>query len=179
MAAPAGAPCGVPGKPNTINPMGQFPKPHRKNDYLVEHVSILRRSLRQWTGRDLVSCELSPETAARKVYFASFALVSHTTDPDPVFNYGNATALELFEMTWEAFTALPSRRSAEPLAREERARLLARVARDGYIDDYSGVRIAQSGKRFLIEGATVWNLLDEAGSYCGQAAMFDRWLHLQ
>ncbi len=78
-------------------------------------------------------------------------------------------------MTWEAFTALPSPLSAEPVAREERARLLARVTRDGYIDDYSGVRIAHSGKRFLIEGATVWNLMDEAGNYCGQAAMFRRW----
>ncbi len=155
--------------------MGQFSRPDKTNDYLVDHVNLLRRSLRQWTGRDLVASELSPEAGAQAVFSAPFAVVSHTADSDPVFNYANATALELFDMTWEAFTALPSRLSAEPLAREERARLLARVTRDGYIDDYSGVRIAHSGKRFLIEGATVWNLANEAGNYCGQAAMFRRW----
>ena len=159
--------------------MGQFPRPDQTNGYLAEHVDLLRRSLRQWTDRDLVASELSREAAARAVFLAPFAVVSHTTDPDPVFNYANATALGLFEMTWEAFTTLPSRLSAEPLAREERTRLLARVTRDGHIDNYSGVRIAHSGERFLIEGATVWNLIDEAGNYCGQAAMFNRWRHLQ
>ena len=155
--------------------MGQFPRPEQTNDYLVDHVNLLRLSLRRWTGRDLVASELSPEAGARAVFFAPFAVVSHTTDPDPVFNYANATALELFEMAWATFTALPSRLSAEAVARAERARLLARVTRDGYIDDYSGVRIAHSGKRFLIEEATVWNLEDESGSYRGQAAMFRRW----
>ena len=155
--------------------MGQFPRPDQTNEYLVAHVNLLRSSLKHWTGRDLVASELSPEAGARAVFFAPFAVVSHTIDPDPLFNYANATALELFEMTWEALTALPSRLSAEPVAREERARLLARVTRDGYIDDYSGVRIAHSGKRFLIEGATVWNLEDESGNYRGQAAIFHRW----
>lgn len=158
--------------------MGQFPRPDQTNHYLVEHVNTLRRSLRQWTGRDLVVPGLSPRAAAREVFLAPFAVVSHTTDPDPIFNYANGTALELFEMTWETFTALPSRLSAEPLAREERAQLLERVASFGYIDDYSGVRIAHSGRRFLIERATVWNLIDEAGNYGGQAAMFDLWRRL-
>jgi len=44
------------------------------------------------------------------------------------------------------------------------------VARQGYIDDYSGVRIAKSGRRFLIERATVWNLGEV--EYQGQAATF-------
>ena len=158
--------------------MGQFPRPDQSNHYLPEHVSTLRRSLKQWTGRDLVAPALSPATAARALFFAPFAVVSHTTDPDPVFNYANSTALELFEMSWEEFTALPSRLSAEPVAREERARLLARVTRHGFIDDYAGVRISHSGKRFLIERATVWNLVDEADNYCGQAAAFSRWRRL-
>ena len=32
-----------------------------------------------------------------------------------------------------------------------------------------------SGKRFLIRNATVWNLLDQRGRHCGQAAMFTDW----
>jgi hypothetical protein len=40
------------------------------------------------------------------------------------------------------------------------------VAR-GFIDDYAGVRIARTGRRFLIQRATVWNLTDDQGQRCG------------
>ena len=67
------------------------------------------------------------------------------------------------------------RLTAQAPNREERARLLAQVAAKGYIDDYSGVRISRKGRRFRIERATVWNLTDENGSPCGQAATFSKW----
>jgi hypothetical protein len=60
----------------------------------------------------------------------------------------------------------------------DRARLLATVTQRGFIDDYSGVRISQTGRRFRIAHATVWNLVTEDGRPCGQAAMFDRWEYL-
>ena len=69
----------------------------------------------------------------------------------------------------------PSRLTAEAPNREERARLLAAVTKHGFIDDYSGIRISKTGRRFRIAQATVWNLLDEKGNYAGQAAMFSRW----
>jgi len=113
--------------------------------------------------------------AVRALDSAPYAVVSHDTRPDPIFNYGNRMALQLFEMTWDDFTALPSRLSAEPLLQEERERLLAGVSQRGYIDDYTGVRISATGKRFLIRNATVWNLLDEFGKPCGQAALLKDW----
>ena len=70
---------------------------------------------------------------------------------------------------------LPSRVSAEPVHQAEREQLLATVARQGYIDNYRGVRVTKRGRRFLIEQATVWNLLDENAGHCGQAAMFSDW----
>ena len=57
-----------------------------------------------------------------------FVLVAHGTEADPVLNYGNATALALWEMSWEELTRTPSRLTAEAPNREERARLLATVA---------------------------------------------------
>jgi hypothetical protein len=45
----------------------------------------------------------------------------------------------------------------------------------GYIDDYAGVRVSRTGRRFLIEGATVWNLIETDGRLVGQAATFSRW----
>jgi len=62
--------------------------------------------------------------------------------------------------------------------RDERQQLLDRTRAQGFVDDYAGIRISATGKRFRIEQAIVWNLLDEAGSYCGQAATFDRWVPL-
>jgi hypothetical protein len=40
------------------------------------------------------------------------------------------------------------------------------------------VRVSKSGRRFIIEKATVWNLLDEVGAPCGQAATFGNWRFL-
>ena len=39
----------------------------------------------------------------------------------------------------------PSRLTAEPVAREERARLLDEVTRNGFIANYAGVRISSRG----------------------------------
>ncbi len=102
-------------------------------------------------------------------------MVSHGTEADPVLNYGNAAALALWEMSWDELTRTPSRLTAEAPNREERARLLGAVTQHGFIDDYSGIRISKTGRRFRIAQATVWNLLSETGQPCGQAAMFARW----
>ncbi len=143
----------------------------------LRHADLLCESYQRLTGRPLLNLA-SAEPPARALFDASFALVSHGVEDDPVFNYANRTALELFEMSWEQFTALPSRHSAEPENRAERARLLAQVSSHGYIDNYSGVRVSSSGKRFLIAEAVVWNLIDGRGGYHGQAAVFDKWSYL-
>ena len=117
----------------------------------------------------------STATAVDVLEQADFAVVSHGTQADPIFNYANALALRLFETSWAAFTAMPSRLSAEPLIQSERDRLLARVTQHGWIDNYTGIRISQQGKRFVIRNATVWNLLDESGQPYGQAALIKDW----
>jgi hypothetical protein len=146
--------------------------------WLARHVRLLRASYRHWTAKDLLPPDLDDAQAIAALDMATFAVVSHGTQPDPIFNYANQAALSLFDMSWAAFTALPSRLSAEPVLQAEREQLLARVARHGYIDDYSGVRISRTGKRFQIRNANVWNLLDEAGNPYGQAALLQEWQSL-
>lgn len=158
--------------------MTAFPEPSAANRYLVEHVDLLRRSLRQLAGRDLVPPGLDPVEAARAVFEAPFVVLSHDATPDPVLSYGNRAALALFELSWVELTRMPSRLTAEAPDRDERARLLARVAAQGWIDDYSGVRISRTGRRFRIEQATVWNLVDADGRRRGQAATFASWRDL-
>ena len=147
--------------------------PGPDNRYHQAHVELLLDSYRRLLGKPMP--DTTGDDLGRVIYEADFALLSHNTDPDPLFNYGNRTALGLFELTWQELVGMPSRFSAEPVNREERERLLAQVTRDGYIDHYAGIRIAQSGKRFMIQNAVVWNVHDREGNYYGQAAWFKEW----
>lgn len=146
--------------------------------FSVAHVQLLLDSFARLLGRDLIPRDGSADQQAERLFQAPFVVVSHGTEADPVLNYGNAAALALWEMTWEELTRTPSRLTAEPMHRDERARLLARTREHGFVDDYSGIRISKTGRRFRIEQAIVWNLTDEAGGHRGQAATFDRWTDL-
>ena len=141
----------------------------------IAQTQTIARSLKHFTGRDLLPGKFSAAELAEKIFHAPFVLVSHGTEADPVLNYGNAAALALWEMSWAELTRTPSRLTAEAPNREERARLLAAVTANGFIDDYCGVRISKTGRRFRLAQATVWNLLDERGNYAGQAATFSQW----
>lgn len=146
------------------------------SDDVVAQTLLMASSYHRLTGRELLPESVpNVEVLARALWEAPFALVSHGTEADPIFNYGNRTALNLFGMTWAEFVELPSRLSAEPLHRDERARLLDAVSLRGFIDDYSGIRIAKDGRRFRILNAVVWNLVDAQGCHRGQAATFGEW----
>jgi len=142
---------------------------------VIAQTQMVMLSFRHFTGRTLLRGEHSAADLADRVFHAPFVLVSHGTEADPILNYGNATALALWEMSWEELTRTPSRLTAEAPNRDERARLLATVTRQGFIDDYSGIRISKNGRRFRIQQATVWNLLTPEGRPGGQAAMFSHW----
>lgn len=143
--------------------------------FLRAHTVLLCQTFLHWTGKHLIEGDVSKPEVIQDLFEADFAVLSHGTEPDPVFNYANRCAMRLFDMEWQEITCLPSRHSAEPILREARASFLERVAQHGYVEDYSGVRIAKSGKRFLIQDATVWNLIDTQGVYHGQAALIKDW----
>jgi hypothetical protein len=141
----------------------------------IDHTQILLNSFRRFLGRELIERCGDPAEESRILFDAPFVVVSHGIQEDPILNYGNRIALTLWEMDIPTLTSTPSRLTAEPMHRDERAQLMARAARDGFVDDYRGVRISRSGKRFLIEQATVWNLVDSDGQRVGQAATFSDW----
>ena len=143
------------------------------HEYLGEEprarIALVATSYRRLLGRDLVDGGSDPVLA---LWQAPLAIVAHGLEADPVFFFGNRAALAAFETTPAAITAMPSRLSAEPLARDERQALLDRVRAQGFIDDYAGMRISAKGRRFRITQAVVWNLIDAAGERHGQAACF-------
>ncbi len=150
-------------------------KPCPENAFQSEHVHCLLESYNQLLGRPLLADFSNREQQAKQLFYAPFAVVSHGTETDPVFNYANLKALELFEYSWHEFTQLPSRLSAEPVNREQRAQLLDQVSKKGFIDHYQGVRISKTGRRFIIKNAVVWNLTLKDQVNRGQAAFFEHW----
>lgn len=146
--------------------------PHR---FTVTWSQFLLDSFRRWIGRDLLPRTGSPEEQAQALFAAPFVVVSHDTQTDPMLNYGNQQALDLWDLSWAQLTSTPSRLTAEPMNRDERARMLAMAEKQGYYSGYRGIRISSTGKRFLVEDATVWNVVDGQGIRVGQAATFARW----
>ena len=129
-------------------------------------------------NEELIIRNGTPVEQAESLFKSPFVVASHGLQADPILNYGNQTALDLWEMNWEQFTKTPSRLTAEPMNREERGRMLEQARTHGYISDYQGIRISSSGKRFLVEQATVWNIHKLDGTPLGQAATFSDWTFL-
>lgn len=135
---------------------------------------LILGNYRRWFGRDLVA----PDGHSIDALFEAPCSVLSALGPlgtDHVFNYANRSALTLFESAWTELVGQPSSKSAEPVHRDERRRLLDEVGRHGFIENYSGVRISRKGRRFRIKNATVFNLLDSEGAYVGQCATFGDW----
>lgn len=145
---------------------------------VVEWSRLLLDSYRYWIGKDLIERTADATQQARRLFEASFVVVSHGVEPDPILNYGNQTALDLWELSWGQFIKTPSRLTAEADDRAERRMMLERAKLNGYFDGYRGVRISSTGRRFLVERALIWNVIDPAGSPIGQAATFSRWSNL-
>jgi MEKHLA domain len=144
---------------------------------LLQHIQLLLYSFHHWTNNTLIPItnHQSPLEIANLLFNADFVVVSHGTQSDPVLNYGNQKALDLWKMDWHTFTATPSRYTAELMERSEREQLLAQTKSQGYISDYRGIRIASNGDRFYINQAIIWNVVDQEGKLWGQAATFYNW----
>lgn len=149
-------------------------EPSSHNAFAMADAQLLIKSYQHYLGQ-LLTPHAEPKQSSAFLYQAPFAVVAHDTNPDPIFFYANLQAQHLFEMNWAEITAIPSRLSAEPMHQDERQALLSRVSKFGFMNDYSGIRISKSGKRFWIKNATVWNLIDAAGNKAGQAACFAEW----
>jgi hypothetical protein len=155
-----------------------------KNSQVIQHSQRLLKSFQHWTGRSLLdSPTLNPsalsvkslESLAQDLFEAPFVVVSHGMEADPIFNYGNRQALELWELDWQSFTRRFSRQSVAPVEQEAREKLLAEAKQEGYIKNYRGIRTSSTGRQFWIENVILWNVLDEQQQSCGQAATFTQW----
>lgn len=142
-------------------------EPFAGNRFQAGHAALLAGSFLRITGRPLLD-----GADAEALYHAPFPVLSHDGADDPVLSYGNLAAQKLWEMGWDQLTAMPSRLTAEPQHRGQRAAMFEKMRAQGYIDNYAGVRISATGRRFQIRNAIIWPLLDEDGVKRGEAATF-------
>lgn len=153
-------------------------EPCEANAWHLEWVTLLDASLRECAGRGVVPSAVSAAECEGLAKSESIVVVSHdlaSSGADgPVFNYATRAGLELFDLSWRDFVRLPSKFSAEPDDVEARAKLMDDVLRNGFASNYTGVRRASSGARFLITDVSIWNVRDKSGDLVGQAAMFQR-----
>jgi hypothetical protein len=149
-----------------------------RKSWVMEWTQYLLDSYAHWLKKELIPRQGTSLKQAERLFTCPFVVVSHGLQDDPILNYGNRTALTLWEMDWGQLTQTPSRQTAEPVNREERARMLYQAQTMGFIADYRGVRISQSGRRFLVDCATVWNVRKSDGTPLGQAATFSAWRFL-
>lgn len=151
-------------------------QPYEQHD-VISYSTLLVKSFFELTKQTLLNevNELSPFDISKNLYHLPFVLVSHGTESDPIFRYANLKAQELWSYDWNEFTKLPSRFAAEPIAREERQRLLDEASEKGYVNICKGVRIAKQGTRFTIEDTLLWNVIDNTGIKHGQAALIKNW----
>lgn len=150
----------------------------RNNLDTVQWCQYLLDSYRLWTKHDLIHRHDTALEQAERLFHSPFVVASHGIESDPILNYGNQAALNLWEMSWQQFIQTPSRLTAEPAKREERARMLSQVNRHGFVSDYSGIRISNTGKRFLVHKITIWNIQGPDGAPVGQGATFSDWDYL-
>jgi len=151
----------------------QFSSPDGSNRFCQEHVSILLENLNRWTGFDLAKeYGISDEDLGKGVFEASFCLLSSDLSDDPVLNYGNQRALDLWEMSWKELTSTRSRDTAKPDRQSDRDEIMRRVNENNFVTGYSGMRISKTGREFLIKNVTIWNLFDGDGKPYGRAAWF-------
>ena len=145
---------------------------------VILHSKRILKSYESISGITLFDSKYSDEYRSYLLYHAPYVVVSHGIQQDPIFNYGNLIAQQLWQLDWNQFTALHSRLSAESERAEDRQRLLNEAAQKGYIDNYEGIRISSTGVRFRIQKVLLWNLPDEANIKIGQVALFRDWTNL-
>ena len=137
-------------------------------------VSRLLLSHQRAFKRPLLTCG----DPTKQLFGSEMAVLAHDNSPDPLLIYANATALRLWERSWQEMIGMPSRCTAEEGAREQRASALKQAQKQDAFEGYSGIRVSRTGQRFMVNNARIWTLWDDQDRYCGQAAAFSSWCWL-
>lgn len=155
---------------------------------MEKFLELIARSYKQFTNKDLSNIDdLDSVIAAHsniknliKKISENNSIVNECFDlsADPIFIYGNNAALKLWELSFEEFTKFSSRNTANLDQQSSRNSLLQEVLDKGFIENYSGIRVSKSGKKFMIENAMVFQVYDLQDHNIAQAVLFANWKYI-
>lgn len=144
------------------------------NPRFIARAAEILDSFRRHLGRDLIDRAGYPAQDARRLFESPLAVLAHDTSPAPLLDWANLAAARAFDATPETLVGRPSADTAPADAVADRQHLFALLAERGFVTGYSGVRIALTGHRFIIDDVTVFELVDAAGRPAGHAAVIGR-----
>ena len=147
----------------------------------IRLASLLLRSHQLAYRRPLLAADRfqgSARLLAQELFACDSVVLAHDNGEDPRLIYANRAALLLWRRRWDAMVGMPSRLTAEPAERGQRAVALGRAGRLQAIQGYGGVRIDRLGGRFRFSAARIWTIREESGKRLGQAACFSNWWRL-
>ena len=137
----------------------------------VTRATVILDSFRRCVGRELIDRSGDAAEDARRLFDLPQAVLAHDTSPEPLLDWANRAAAAAFDATPDGLLGLPSSRTAPADATPDRRQLFETLARQGFVTGYSGVRASLTGRRFIIDDVTVFELFDTAGRPAGHAAM--------
>ena len=137
----------------------------------VTRATVILDSFRRCVGRELIDRSGDAAEDARRLFDLPQAVLAHDTSPEPLLDWANRAAAVAFDATPDGLLGLPSSRTAPADATADRRQLFEILARRGFVTGYSGVRASLTGRRFIIDDVTVFELFDAAGKPAGHAAM--------
>jgi len=73
---------------------------------IITWSQLLLDSYEKLLGHQLIERKGNAQAQAQALFFAPLVVASHGTEADPILNYGNQKALDLWEMTWDNFIKL-------------------------------------------------------------------------
>ena len=146
----------------------------------IAQVQLILDNYCRWFGEELIARNGSATDQAIALFELPAVVLAHDTAASPIYTYGNQTAMNLWERSWDELLQMPSSQSAEASnqAQTVRNQLLEDSREFGYKSGFSGVRVSKSGRRIRIENVKLWDLLDTSNQYRGQAAVFSKWTYL-
>lgn len=151
---------------------------------VVMWLLLVVESYTKAVGKKLFAEQFSIQDIAEKIYDAPFVLLSHRYGEEGeavrehTFNYANRRALELFDCEWADLVGKPSSSSGEDdeAVQSDRDALLMACKKEGFVENYEGWRVSSKGERFLVKGATLWEVKTSSGdASLGQAVVFTEW----
>ncbi len=147
----------------------------------LELTDQLLQSYKNAFGKPLLICPDVDDyhrLQSQELFILKKIVIAHDKQDDPCLIYANASALQLWQMSWDEMIGMPSRQTAPKDAQRQRQAILNKAITKTAIKGYRGIRVNKKGEKFFIDNVKIWTIWDNDNSAIGQAASFASWWNI-